>query len=80
MLRGSSLRQVTITLLRKANIWARESAVRLVQMAFFFYDIPIRMEGPTYVVILSIMYVGGGSVNLMRERHECSSILWYIRL
>jgi len=34
--------------------------VRLVQMAFFFYDIPIRMEGPTYIVILSIMYVGGG--------------------
>lgn len=31
------------------HIWARESAVRLVQMAFFFHDIPIRMEGPTYV-------------------------------
>lgn len=36
--------------------------MRLVQMAFFFYDIPIRMEGPTYIVILSIMYVGGGGV------------------
>lgn len=29
-----SLRRVTITLLRKANIWERESAVRLVQISF----------------------------------------------
>ena len=46
MLRGSSFWQVTITLLRKANIQARERAVHQGQMAFFFQDIPIRMEGP----------------------------------
>ncbi|KAK8930500.1 hypothetical protein KSP39_PZI016208 [Platanthera zijinensis] len=54
MLRGFSLRRVTIYIergidLRKVSIWAREreSAVRLVQIAFF----PIRIEGlPTYMI------------------------------
>ena len=36
--------------------------MHLVQMAFFFYDISIKVEGPTYVVILSIMYVRGEGV------------------
>ena len=55
-----------------------ESAVRLVQMAFFMiYQSEWRVL-PTYMI--DRITTMGGAVNLMRERHECSSILWCIHL